>query len=285
MTDNWDSYLCEVDGRPASILVDLGAVAHAPAPDFPCLGYVTITLRDPDENGFPRREEFEALSALEDALEASLTANRAAVHIGRCITDGRYELVFYTTGVEDWNSRVAAAMESLPSYEWEAGAHYEPDWDSYLGFLFPGEQDLLIIQNRRLCRQLEEQGDSLDKPRLITHWLDFSGAEAGRAFCRAALERGFQVEEGGMIADDPAQAGFAALSGDGPDGLPGDLSDGGPGSARLAFNRLDARPPVFQARISRMDAPEHIDDVSFDLLDLALEHGGEYRGWSCPIVA
>ena len=273
MTDNWDSYLCEVDGKPASILVDLGAVAHAPAPDFPCLGYVTISVRDPDENGFPRREEFEALSALEDALEASLTANRAAVHIGRCITDGRYELVFYATGVEDWNHRVAVAMESLPPYEWEAGAHYEPDWDSYLGFLFPGEQDLLIIQNRRLCRQLEGQGDTLEKSRLITHWLGFSDAEAGKAFCRAALERGFQVEEAGLIADDPAGTDLA--------GLPG----GGPGSARLALNRLDARPSAFQARVSRQDAPEQIDDVSFELLDMALEHGGEYRGWSCSIVA
>ena len=277
MTDNWDSYLCEVDGKPASILVDLGAVAQAPMPGFPCLGYVTVTLRDPDENGFPRREEFETLSVLEDALESALTASEAAVHIGRCITSGRYELIFYTVSSDDWHSRVADIMEALPPYDWEAGAHYEPDWDTYLGFLFPGEQDLLTIQNRRLLRQLQEQGDAPEKNRLITHWLDFFDAEDGEAFCRAARERGFQVEEAGMVF---GTEDGAALSGGGESApVPGS----GPGLARLALTGAEARPPFFQARVSRMDAPENIDEVSFALLDLALEHGGEYLGWSCPI--
>lgn len=277
MTDNWDSYLCEVDGKPASILVDLGAVAQAPVPGFPCLGYVTITLRDPDENGFPRREEFETLSVLEDALESALTASEAAVHIGRCITDGRYELIFYTVGSDDWHSRVADIMEALPPYDWEAGAHYEPDWGTYLGFLFPGEQDLLTIQNRRLLLQLREQGDAPEKPRLITHWLDFLDAEGGEAFCRTARERGFQVEEARMVF---GTEDGAALSGGGESTL---VPGSGPGLARLTLAGAETRPPFFQARVSRVDAPENIDEVSFTLLDLALEHGGEYLGWSCPM--
>ena len=72
----------------------------------------------------------------------------------------------------------------------------------------------------------------------------------------------------------------AALSGGGESApVPGS----GPGLARLALTGAEARPPFFQARVSRMDAPENIDEVSFALLDLALEHGGEYLGWSCPI--
>ena len=57
----------------------------------------------------------------------------------------------------------------------------------------------------------------------------------------------------------------------------------GPGLARLAFAGAEERPPFFQARVSRMDAPEHIDEISFTLLDLALAHGGEYQGWSCSM--
>lgn len=288
MTDNWDSYLCEVDGKPASILVDLGAVAHAPMPGFPCLGYVTIALQTPDENGFPRREEFSVLSELEDALESALAADAVAVHIGRCITDGRYELVFYTVGANDWRNRVAPIMDSFPSHQWEAGAHYEPGWDTYLGFLFPGEQDLLVIQNRRLCRQLQERGDTLQKARPINHWLDFLDPEAGKAFCRAAQSLGFRVDEANTVVEP---LDLTARHPDMPDHLSDDPSDNptspvpgsGPGLARLSLGGSETRPPVFQVRVSRSDAPEHIDEISFTLLDLAVEHGGEYLGWSCPI--
>lgn len=277
MTDNWDSYLCEVEGKPASILVDLGAVTQAPMPDFPCLGYVTVPLRNPDENGFPDREEFETLSLVEDALEAGLTAGGTAVHIGRCITGGRYELIFYTVRSGDWHSRVAGIMVDLPPYDWEAGAHYEPDWGTYLGFLFPGGQDMLTIQNRRLLRQLRERGDALEKPRPISHWLDLLDSEDGEAFCRAARERGFQVEEAGMVSGSEENAVD-------PDNASSDpLPGSGPGLARLAFAGTEEGRPFFQVRLSRMDAPEHIDEVSFILLDLVLEHGGEYRGWSCPV--
>ncbi len=277
MTDNWDSYLCEVDGKPASILVDLGAVAQAPMQRFPCLGYVTIELRDPDENGFPCREEFETLSVVEDALETTLTASGTAVHIGRCITDGRYELIFYTVSHDDWNRQVAGIMASQPPQAWEAGAHYEPGWDSYLGFLFPGEQDLLTIQNRRLLHKLQEEGDALGKPRPISHWLDFFDADAGNAFCRAAQKLGFRVEETKTIFDTDDSA---ANSGDStPNSVPGS----GPGLARLSLARAETQAPVFQVRLNRVDAPEHIDEISFTLMDLALEHSGEYQGWSCPL--
>jgi regulator of RNase E activity RraB len=275
MTDNWDSYLCEVEGKPASLLVDLGAVVHAPVLRLPYLAYVAISVADPDANGFPRREELETLSHLEDALEAALTLGEAAAHVGRCITDGHFELVYYAAGPENWNDRVAAVMEQHPGCAWEAGVRYEPAWDSYLGFLFPGEQDLLAIQNRRIRRHLREQGDRPEKIRRIRHWLDFDNADAGRAFCAAAQKLGFFVE----AADaDPVSSGVGETATD-PAGLPG----GGQGLARLALTRLGALPPALHVRLERPDAPENIDAVSFSLADLAAEHGGEYQGWSCPI--
>ena len=277
MTDNWDSYLCEVDGKPASILVDLGAVALAPVQRFPYLAYVTITLRDPDENGFPRREEYEVLSVLEDALETALTVSGAAMHIGRCITGGRYELVFYTVGAEDWNSRVSALMQSFSPYEWNAEAQYEPGWDTYLGFLFPGVHDLLNIQNRRLCRRLQDEGDDLSRTRLISHWLNFLDSESGKDFCLAAQSLGFLVEA--SEADNGLRGiASAARSGDHTVHLGEGLR-----VAHASVGRPGAESPPFQVRLSRIDAPEDMDEISFMLLELAEEFGGAYQGWSCPM--
>ena len=78
----------------------------------------------------------------------------------------------------------------------------------------------------------------------------------------------------------PGPEDAAAASGGGaPDPVPGS----GPGLARLALADAKGRQPVFQVCVSRMDAPVNIDEISFSLLDLALEHSGEYQGWSCPI--
>lgn len=277
MTDNWDSYLCEVDGRPASILVDLGAVAQAPIQRFPYLGYVTITLRDPDDNGFPRREESEMLSVLEDTLEAALTVSDAAVHIGRCITGGRYGLIFYTIGTEDWNSRVSVIMDSLPPYEWDTGAQYEPGWDTYLGFLFPGVHDLLSIQNRRLCRRLQEEGDDLSRARLISHWLDFLDPESGKAFCLAVQSIGFLAE---AVEAEPGlrDIASAARSGDHTVRLGEGLQ-----VAHASVGRPGADSYPFQVRLSRIDTPEEMDEISVMLLELAEVYGGVYQGWSCPV--
>ncbi|MDR2489617.1 MAG: DUF695 domain-containing protein [Desulfovibrio sp.] len=271
MTDNWDSYLCEVEGKPASILVDIGAVSLAPVLRLPYLAYVAISVANPDENGFPHGEEFDNLSFLEDALEDALTADETSVHIGRCITNGHYELVFYAAEPAGWNNRVAAIMERHPSCAWEADTRYEPGWDSYLGFLFPGEQDLLIIQNRRLCRLLREQGDLPGKIRPIRHRLDFFDPAAGRTFCRAARKLGFHTEETGA---------HAAQEGPGAD-TEESAAEGEADLIRLALNRLGAGLPTFRIYLTRMDTIENIDEISLSLMDSAAEHDGEYLGWSC----
>lgn len=276
MTDNWDSYLCEVDGEPALILVDLGAVAYAPMESFPYLGYVTIELQEPDENGFPRQREYDLMAALEDSLDTLLADADVAVHIGSCTTQGRHELIFYARNLSDWRGKVAEAMSAFPSYDWDANGDYEPNWENYLGFLFPGEHDLLTIQNRRLCRQLQEQGDNLEQVRPILHWLDFTGEEAGEAFCAAVREQGFAVEE--SIAETLATEAPDTL----PDSTQAETSDLGHGAIYGALiTRPEQEAASFKVCLSRNDAPRNIDDVSFALMDLAGRHGGEYHGWAC----
>ena len=247
MTDNWDSYLCEINQRPASILVDLGIVSQAPLPQFPCMGYVNIALKHPDENGFPRREEYETLIVVEDTLEAALTAQGGAAYVGRCATEGRHDLIFYTTGTAGWDAKVAAAMQAFPSYEWDTGAHLEPEWETYLNFLYPDDNDMLAIQNRRVCRRLLEQGDDLSKSRPVDHWLAFPAHALALAFCDEARAQGYKVEEAAPEAQED-----------------------GEGSA-----------PIFRVRLSRSDAPDDIDEITFALFGLARKHEGAYDGWGC----
>ena len=53
MTANWDSYLCAIDGKPASILVDLSLWDAAPMAGYPLLGHAGFEVAAPDAWGFP----------------------------------------------------------------------------------------------------------------------------------------------------------------------------------------------------------------------------------------
>lgn len=250
MTDDWDTYFCNVDDKPASILVDLGAAEAAPLEGLPYMGHVSLALLDPDENGFSSREEYGALYQLEDALESALTGTDNTVYVGRSTTAGRRDFVFYTSAPEGWKEKITAALKEYPAYSWRASIREDKEWETYLEFLYPSEMDMHIIQNRRLCTYMEEQGDDLAKERSIDHWLYFPTEQARTAFCEEIRQEGFS------IGDSPA-----------PD------------------RESDDEDAEYEVIITRPDVPAEINDVTLDIAERAHRLGGRYDGWGAAQVA
>ena len=246
MNDDWDFYLCEVEGKPASILLDLGAAADAPDARFPRMGYVSVAFRDADANGFPLAQDHEALAGVEDRLVEALTGGGAARYVGRCILDGRMDCIFYAASSLDWEGTVAAALEDCTVLAWESGIHDEADWSTYLEFLYPDPAAMVELQNRRALGRLEDMGDDLEAPRPVEHWLDFPSPGEAEAFWQEAWSRGFLRCDIGEDED-------------------------GDGRTRLCLRREDA--------------PAAMDEVSLELFALAAPHGGDYAGWSCAAKA
>ena len=267
-TENWDSYFCRVEGKSASILVDLGRIADAPRSDRPFLGRLRLALRSPDENGFPAQEEYDRLAEIEDSLEEDLRKSLSALYVGRCATGGCFELFFYLPEGANWRSGLEKSLPIFGEYAWEAESYPDPEWETYGQFLFPDAYALLGIQNARIRRQLLEQGDDPGKSRRVEHWAAFPDAGTAKAFALAAAQQGFhleEVQEEGMGDADPE-----SRSGEAGQSLPPGATPGG--------------AVLFHACVSRPDAPDEIDEATFSLTDLALEHGGVYQGWACPIV-
>lgn len=191
MKGNWDTYFCRVDDKPAQILLDLELMRDAPLKDYPVLGYVSVTMQEPDENGFPQQEEYELLSDMEEYLVDLFTSGEAAVYVGSCTTDGRYDLFFYMRYVGGWVQSLENAMQEYDGVEWEAGVQEDPEWTSYRAFLFPDDQAILEIQNRRVLEQLEKIGDDLSRSRMIDHFAGFPSEEQALAFAEAVKTYGF----------------------------------------------------------------------------------------------
>ena len=193
MSGNWDTYICQVDDAPASILVDLDLARTVPHEQYPFLGHISIPLQTPDKHGLPRQDEYERLGVLEDGLEIALTRSEQAVYAGRCASGGYFDFFYYLRTPENWERRVRDAMAGLPDYRWAAGTQNDPDWEVYICFLFPDKYAMNGIQNRRALRELEEQGDGLGKSRVIEHWATFPDEPSALAFSTGLEERGFSI--------------------------------------------------------------------------------------------
>lgn len=246
MSDNWDFYFCRVNDKPASIFVDLDIAKEAPLADFPYMVNVLVPVKAPRPDGFPGADEYDALSALEDALSSALCSDKSALYVGRNTSDGRRDFFFFTGDLSGVKSRVAQATAGFPAYKVDWGAGEDPEWKTYFEFLYPSAEDRQRMENRRMCERLKEAGDSLTQARDIDHFAVFPTASARTAFAEKITEMGFRVSE--------------------------------------LYDRENTTHR-FGIEFIRSDVPSHggMDDITLPLLDIARTLGGRYGGWGATV--
>jgi regulator of RNase E activity RraB len=247
LTSDWDSYVVRVDGKVASIVVDLGALPKAPSAALPYLGCFRLHMNAPRADGLSGSTERDALIAIEDALSEELVEN-GTVYVGRCTSNARRDFFFYLPKPDGWSARARDCMRTFPGYRFESFVRDDREWSTYRDFLYPSAGVLRSISNRRACRQLEKQGDALRATREIDHFASFHDTAARDAFVRDAERLGFAVR---------------AITG------PGETS------SRCSVQLWRGDVPSFPG----------IDDVTRPLLELAAKHGGEYDGWETQVLS
>lgn len=194
MTGDWDFYFLQVDGRPASIYLDLSLAAAGPRAEYPWCAYVRLKMQAPRADGLSSQEEYAALIALEDALVAAATAEGGAIYAGRNTTDGRRDFYFFASHPRAFDDAVRAALGAFDGYGGEIGAREDRDWRTYFAFLLPPPPTRRSMLNRRVCDQLEQHGDDLALPRSIDHEATFPSAKAREDFAKAVGAAGFTVD-------------------------------------------------------------------------------------------
>lgn len=247
MSDEWDFYFARVNGAVSSIFVDLGIRPDVPLEKRPWLLWVFVDLRAPNAEGLATNEEGPRLHELGESLDAVVSAVCGAQLVGRITGAGRREFYFYAEEPGPLEEAVSQVRASFSEYTLECGSTLEPDWDQYLGLLYPSDTNLQRMFNRRVLEDLALRGDVHTMPRSVTHWLQFPSEEA-RAACRDTLLAIDFALEGEFPAEDDA----------------------------------DALPHVLV--VTRADPVDThtINGVTLELLRLAEEHGGRYDGWESP---
>ncbi|MES0864183.1 DUF695 domain-containing protein [Ruegeria sp. SCPT10] len=157
-------------------------------------------------------------------------------------TGGRKrKFYFYGSSETAADSVVSALDESFPAYTKTAFNFEDAAWQTYLEDLYPNAIAMNEIKNRAVYFRLEDDGDDLSIPREIDHSVIFHSRKQAKEFERIVTQKGFKVTTTTQ------------------------------GILKKSFDLL----------VQRVDAPQSLDPVTFELEQLAEGLGGSYDGWGC----
>jgi uncharacterized protein (TIGR01619 family) len=248
MSDDWDFYPCHVDDKPASIFVDLGIRADVPIADLVYMTWLSLYLQRPRDDGLTTNDEYQNLIEIEDALSAAIgEADIQIAYVGRNTSDGSRDFYFYSSNGIATQSILSSAMVPFSEYEFESDSRHDPEWRTYLGFLYPSERSYQLILNDRVLTSLKNHGDNHLLKRDVDHWIYFDTAEGRDRFRNAVSELGYKIVCQSDEGDEPRRFGVQVTH-----------------HTSVDYNT--------------------INNAVLQLFDLSNEFNGVYDGWETPVA-
>ncbi len=200
MSDQWIFFPCQMGEHRASIFYDNGIRDSIDTIAPPHLLKVRVAFKQSRPDGMPTSEEFQSLTALEDALQA-LVQQHESLYVGRVTVDGHRHFYIYTPDSEQawstWLKTLAA------SHDYAVSSAFQLD-DSRTGYwkeLFPTHDDWQVIKDLEVIEALRKQGDEGTASRQIDHWAYFPSHDTVEEFSQWLRERGYNLD-GSDPADD-----------------------------------------------------------------------------------
>ena len=251
LPQNWDFFMCRIEGAPASIRTNLALIEVAPLEGLSQRLQFYIKMQNPRPDGLSSNEEYPILCDIEDAIGEKARAT-GAVLAGVVKSEGFLELWFYTQNAEALAKTCEDALQTFEGYQSGYNIAEDPEWEDYFGFLYPDEFSYQTMQNRKVLMQLEKNGDKMEVPREIDHFIYFKEAAQQQAFAKEAEAKGFKVR----FNDDEF----------------------------VEDRKAEGKEYPYMVEATREDSPLAIDDIVWDLLELASPFEGNYDGWGCANV-
>ena len=208
-------------------------------------------MKNPTPEGFPSNEEYPILCDIEDAIGEKAEA-AGAVLVSVIKSEGVLELWFYCDNAETLVDICQKTLGNFEGYLYQDFSVEDPEWEDYFGFLYPDEFSYQTMQNRKVLMQLEKNGDKMEVPREIDHFFYFKEAAQQQAFAKEAEAKGFKVR----FNDDEF----------------------------VEDRKAEGKEYPYMVEVTREDSPLAIDDIVWDLLELASPFEGNYDGWGCVNV-
>ena len=249
--EDWGVYFCRwFDEQPACVRVNLALalLEFDPQEKYTKRIQLSVMLKNPDENGFPTKEEEETLYQIEDLLD-SIIKEKEGILAAFLRWDKRLSVFTYVEDEKGYEEAFAVALkEQFPGYEYKFWVDEDEEWETYFNALYPDKYEYQGILNIRLIYQIQMDGDTM-VPRVLEYCLYFKTKEKRKEFLEKVETEGFRrIDE---RADE-------------------------------VVDETNEYP--YQIVVGREDDFRNANSVTWYLMELAEELEGYYDGWGCVTV-
>jgi hypothetical protein len=134
LENDWANMEGTIDGALAVILLHMGLRPVAGHPDYDHRLIVSIPFHEALDNGLPTKEEYAAVCDLGDQLTDALRAGQESLLAMTMMTQGRRDLIFYTSNAAAAVDRVQALRDEEATHEIETSVERDTLWGMYRSF-------------------------------------------------------------------------------------------------------------------------------------------------------
>ena len=193
MSDQWKFFMCQMGENLASIMVDVGIsedIQKTPSN----LAIVALSYKQADERGLPTNAEFDAVSALEERIEAFVRLDGDA-YVGRITKEGQRIFFIYTRRAEAPWAHFVEQLASSSGYELELQLEKDPEHSHYWKYLYPTPDDWQVIADMDVIEAMEKAGDDPEAEHSIEHFAYFPDEASAKRFVDWATSDRFTYVE------------------------------------------------------------------------------------------
>ncbi len=196
----WVGWFCLVENKPASVSVD--CLAHNDITEkLQSLLILKIKNLDTSRNGFPSREIFDELYALENKIE-EIARNHKSKYSGRFITDGTGYYLVYSNHVEVVKSKLEELMSKVGNFSFDISIRKSKEWQDYYKMLYPPKKEKQRYHNALIINRIIQAGDNPEKDRGIDHAILFNTSEEREKYLKELEKIKFPFEKFELFDDE-----------------------------------------------------------------------------------
>lgn len=236
---DWNVYFSRIGDAPAALRINLALIEVAPLAEYPQHVRVSMKLEQTNEHGFPMPEESEAVYDIEDQMDR--LAGNDNIPAGIVTTDGAANWHFYSRDAEAF-AQACRTLLTQNDRVCDIKISEDAEWSFYQEFLYPDRYELQAIRNEQVLRRFRQDGDRLEQPRPIDHWLFFHTEADLNAAAAKVDTLGYTVSDSDRIEQEEDH-------------------------------------PSYRLQLSKNAPLTDIDNDTWELIDIAHENNGDYDGW------
>lgn len=193
--ENWDAYMAQYEGKPGSVLLNMGLKTSAPLKEYPFVLVTGVRFSGCSSEGMPTAKEFESLYKISDSVLAVIKQIGKYKLVGTFTHQCERLDYYYTADTIGLREKLSEYYKQLsPLYKPFINIKSDVQWSAYLDILYPKEEVYEFMQNQKVVMQLEKGGDKLDQARQADHWLNFTTEKDRNCFISYAINHDYKIE-------------------------------------------------------------------------------------------